>query len=87
MVLWLDNASTYKPLLDFYESCPYEVVRLPKNHGHTAPWTFLADVFATGPYVVTDPDLDLSEVPAWSHQKGLICSVLPRLCSLPHSIR
>ncbi len=60
----VDNASTYPPLLEYYESCPYEVIRLTENMGHHAPWA--ADLItsrANDLYVVTDPDLDLSHVP------------------------
>lgn len=32
----LDNDSTYQPLLDWYDKCPYTVVRLGKNLGQLA---------------------------------------------------
>jgi hypothetical protein len=62
-ILIVDNASTYAPLLAWYKTCPYRVIRLP-NVGHTAAW--LPQVQAaieTDLYVVSDPDLDLSGVP------------------------
>ena len=34
----LDNASTYPPLLSYYESCPFEVIRLGRNLGFKALW-------------------------------------------------
>lgn len=59
----LDNASTYPPLLEWLERCPYRVVRLSYNGGahgffdRGEPWR------QQRPYVLTDPDLDLSQVP------------------------
>ncbi len=34
----IDNLSTYPPLLEFYNSCPYTVFRLGKNIGSNAFW-------------------------------------------------
>jgi len=62
-VIFYDNASTYEPLLEFYENCPYEVVRSKKNAGHRAVWNSgLLDGYKD-PYVVTDPDLDIDDIP------------------------
>ena len=62
----IDNNSDYKPLLDYYNGCPYEVIRMPKNYGHTVMWNpetkLLNDVNER--YIVTDSDLDLSAVPS-----------------------
>ena len=59
-IIIVDNASTYEPLLEWYESCPYEVVRLKENIGPHAPWTIpMQQTF----YVVTDCDLDIGGVP------------------------
>lgn len=63
-VIFVDNASTYEPLLDFYAQGDYRVERLKDNVGSIAPWVMLREVEkSTDPYVVTDPDLDLSGVP------------------------
>jgi hypothetical protein len=63
-VVIVDNASTYPPLLDWYEQCPFRVVRLTRNLGHEAPWESGVVADEAGPlYAVTDPDLDLSGVP------------------------
>jgi hypothetical protein len=62
-VVLLDNASTYQPLLDWYKTCPYRVVHAGANIGHVAPWYVLRDEMATQPFVITDPDLDISGVP------------------------
>jgi len=59
----VDNVSTYGPLLQWYRYCPAEVIYLTSNAGPWAPWTL--DNLARGGeyYVVTDSDLDLSNVP------------------------
>ncbi len=56
----IDNASTYPPLLDWYEKCPYTVYRLEENVGHLAFWqTGLYRKF-WGQYVAyTDSDVEL----------------------------
>jgi hypothetical protein len=61
----IDNDSTYPPLLEWYESCGVEVIRLQENRGSQAAWNLPGDL-ARGDryYVVTDSDLDLSNVPA-----------------------
>jgi len=62
--IFVDNASTYPPLLDYYENCPYEVIRLEDNLGHHSPWEAnIIEERTNDLYVVTDPDLDLSSVP------------------------
>jgi hypothetical protein len=54
----IDNESSYPPLLDYYEHTPHNVIRLDENLGHRAPWkSGVVDQVATGPYVVTDPDV------------------------------
>ena len=63
-VILVDNASTYPPLLEWYESCPYKVYRLKENRGHMAVWSSgIVNEYPDQYYVVTDPDLDLSGVP------------------------
>jgi hypothetical protein len=63
-VIVVDNASTYPPLLAWYENCPCEVIRLSRNLGPRAPWICgLVEERATDYYVVTDFDLDFSELP------------------------
>ena len=65
-IVILDNASTYPPLLDWYRDCPVEVVRLDHNGGNRSPWDCKLTVTRKHdqPYIVTDPDLDLSGIPA-----------------------
>ena len=33
-VILIDNNSTYPPLLEWYDKCPYKVHRLKENMGH-----------------------------------------------------
>lgn len=60
----IDNASDYEPLLDWYDNCEFEVLRLRENLGHHAPWISGILSYDREPfYVVTDCDLDLTGVP------------------------
>lgn len=58
-VTFVDNNSTYPPLLDYLHESPYEVVRLGRNWGHRSAWICgVAQERGTDlPYVVTDPDV------------------------------
>lgn len=59
----VDNASTYAPLIDWYDNeWKRPVIRLRSNEGPRAPWVVMGKQLE--PYVVTDPDLDISAVPA-----------------------
>lgn len=63
--IFIDNNSTYPPLLEWYKSCPYKVVKLDKNLGHLSPWeSGIIEELADQYYVVTDSDLDLAGIPA-----------------------
>lgn len=59
-IIVIDNASTYPPLLDWYENCPYKVIRLKENVGPHGLWRI-------GPpdthFVYTDCDLDIGGCP------------------------
>lgn len=59
----VDNGSTYLPVLDWYEKQKdIQVIKLNMNGGHTSPWKYNI-VDRSNFYAVTDPDLDISEVP------------------------
>ena len=62
----IDNASTYAPLREWYDSLPKSrVILLSENLGARAPWDYLClDRVEKDYYAVTDPDLDISGVPA-----------------------
>ena len=55
----IDNHSDYEPLLSFYATCPYKVMRMKKNYGHLvfykAPCFFWKRLLSF--YIITDPDL------------------------------
>jgi len=65
----LDNASTYPPLLKWYETCPCEVIRLSTNYGHRVLWNAPGVLDAVMKregcyfYGLTDPDIDMETVP------------------------
>ena len=63
--IFIDNNSNYPPLLKYYSTCPYRVVRMKENFGHKVVWTqnLLETLNIKDDYIVTDPDLDLSGVP------------------------
>lgn len=61
-IIILDNASTYEPLMKYYEQCPYRVIALHGNLGFKA----LENIdeyrlIRRGYYVYTDPDVVLIE--------------------------
>lgn len=58
----IDNDSSYPPLLEYYEHCPYKIYRLKKNLGHLALWkSGLHQNFNKNYYVYTDPDIEIIE--------------------------
>ena len=60
----IDNASNYEPLLDWYESCDFEVIHLRENLGHHAPWkSGVIKQDNAERYIVTDCDLSLDGIP------------------------
>lgn len=63
-VVLVDNGSTYPPLLEWYDECPYEKVFLPYGSSHKSVWEHgIVDKYTDRDYIVTDHDLDLSGVP------------------------
>lgn len=59
----LDNCSTYPPLLEWLDSCPYEVIHLPGNLGFKALWKHKPSRkrFCSDYYIYTDADVELDE--------------------------
>lgn len=56
----IDNCSSYPPLLDYYDSCPYHVFRLERNIGYLALWkSGIYDLFKRSYYVYTDSDMEI----------------------------
>lgn len=58
----IDNNSSYPPLLEYYEHCPYKVFRLEENVGYLALWkTGIYKSFRNSYYVYTDSDMKIDE--------------------------
>lgn len=54
----LDNASTFPPLLAYYETTKHTVIRLNANIGYKAIWDTKVHLwFKDLPYIYTDPDV------------------------------
>ena len=59
----IDNRSTYPPLLEYYNNCPYTVFRLNKNAGHKSIWeTSIYEMFKHSYYVYTDSDMEIDDL-------------------------
>ena len=58
-LIFVDNASTFDPLLSYYRDTPHQVLRLNRNVGHLAVWesAVLEEIGHNSPYVVTDCDV------------------------------
>jgi hypothetical protein len=62
-IIIVDNQSTYEPLLEWYKTNPCEII-YSENNGQSCPWIInLPQKLGSKYYVVTDPDLDLSQTP------------------------
>jgi hypothetical protein len=60
----IDNHSSYQPLLDWYKTIPYNIIMMDANYTHTVFWSKQLYKNVIGErYIVTDPDLDISEIP------------------------
>lgn len=62
-VIFIDCGSNYAPLLDYYETCGFQVIRRSNALGNSTPWAAGIVTTLDEPYVVTDPDFDLTTVP------------------------
>lgn len=60
-ITFLDNDSTYPPLLEYLSETPHKVIRLGENLGPRALWN--AGLVPSCRYILTDPDLDMLDVP------------------------
>ena len=84
-IFLIDNASTYPPLLSYYEEIIQDgrvtVIRLSRNFGHRAIWQarLLQQLNITTPYVYTDPDL----LPIEDCPKGVVARLYQVLRRYP----
>ncbi len=61
-IIIIDNASTYKPLLDWYEEIKSKVdVRVVSNHGHLALWSIKLYKELGEYFIYTDSDIELND--------------------------
>jgi hypothetical protein len=66
-IIIIDNNSTFKPLLEFYDHTPHKVIKINKNKGHLVFHKDIRFFFIRNFtfYVLTDPDLlPVKECPA-----------------------
>lgn len=58
-IYFVDNDSTYEPLVTFLANTPHQVIELGRNGMHKAPWESFAIRFIAKekPYIVSDPDI------------------------------
>lgn len=72
-IVFLDNRSTYEPLLEYLQASPHQWHRLMHNHGARALWLtgYWRDA---GPFILTDPDVVPTE--------GCPLDLVERLCWL-----
>lgn len=62
-IIIVDNASTYEPLLEWYDTSPCDIV-FKENLGHYGAWNSgVAASLDCRYYVVTDPDMGLEGTP------------------------
>jgi len=65
----IDNNSTYQPLLDWYDRCPYDIIRLPENLGSRHGYNVVLKGsehkrrFGSDFFAFTDADLDICGCP------------------------
>lgn len=58
-IIIVDNASTYPPLLEYYNTLPYKIIRLKKNFGYRAFWECsVFEEYRKNFYIVSDPDIE-----------------------------
>lgn len=60
----IDNGSSYPPLLEWYKNCPFKVHDLKQRYGERVFWdSKLFEQYNDEYYIVTDHDLDITNVP------------------------
>jgi hypothetical protein len=95
-VIILDNASTYEPLLNWYNTNPCTIERLPVNYGNFVLWSSNTAIpghekpnfrekynCENSQYILSDCDLDLSGVP----MTGLLTTLQEGLRRYPWAVK
>jgi hypothetical protein len=63
-IILLDNNSSYPPLIKWYETCKYKVIKFDNNLGHKCLFkTDLLDTIDGDYFIYTDHDLDIDGIP------------------------
>jgi len=92
----LDNASTYPPLLEYYEKCPHKVIRFDRSWGNCVVWegppprgSILDEFGLDGHFIVTDPDLEIDHMPKdWLNELEVGLEIdNPRACKSGFGLR
>jgi hypothetical protein len=81
----LDNDSTYPPLKEFLAACPYRVVYLERNLGHTALWQMneMRKLIFQNWFVYSDPDV----IPVESCPLDAVGEFYRLLCRFPRFVK
>ncbi len=90
-VYLLDNASTFPPLLEFYETTRHTVIHAGGNHGHKVGWSqgHIRRLAEGRRFVYTDPDvLPVAECPsdALERMAGVLDAVGAYKCGFSISL-
>jgi GT2 family glycosyltransferase len=58
-IVFIDNASEYDKLTDYFDKTPYQVLKMNRNIGHRVPWIggLVPLLVPHDFYIVTDPDV------------------------------
>jgi hypothetical protein len=54
-IIVIDNASSWEPLLNYYETCGLQIINKTANLGHDAFWKL--NIPQSSRFIVTDPDV------------------------------
>ena len=60
-IIIIDNCSTYKPLLDYYDEYKYTLLKMNKNYGHKVYEEDFIVSMLGNIYIITDPDLEFNK--------------------------
>jgi hypothetical protein len=59
-IVIIDNNSTYKPLLEYYNNFEYSLLKMDKNYGHKVYEEKILNTLFGNIFIITDPDLELN---------------------------